>query len=50
MEYTMQRDLRLFMQLSNYNKQDSPEYTNDFPAIGRGRMFGLKYNFTKTDH
>ena len=29
------------------NNTDS-EFKNDFPAIGRGWMFGLKYNFRKT--
>jgi len=47
-EYTMHRDLRFFMQLSNITNNTDPEYFNDFPSIGRGWMFGLKYNFSKT--
>jgi len=48
MEYTMHRDLRFFMQLSNLTNNTDPEYLTDFPSIGRGWMFGLKYNFRKT--
>ncbi|TMI62575.1 MAG: hypothetical protein E6H07_14255 [Bacteroidetes bacterium] len=48
LEYTMRRDLRFFMQLSNITNNTDPEYFNDFPSIGRGWMFGLKYNFSKT--
>ena len=47
-EYTMLKDLRFFMQLSNMTNNTDPEYINDFPSIGRGWMFGLKYNFRKT--
>lgn len=47
-EYSMHQDLRLFMQLSNITSNTDPEYFNDFPSIG-GWMFGLKYNFTKTN-
>jgi outer membrane receptor protein involved in Fe transport len=47
-EYTMHRDLRFFMQLSNITNNTDPEYFNDFPTISRGWMFGLKYNFSKT--
>ena len=48
MEYTMHRGLRFFMQLSNITNNTDPEYLNDFPSIGRGCMFGLKYNLRKT--
>ena len=47
-EYTIHKDLRFFMQLSNITNNTDPEYFNDFPSIGRGWMFGLKYNFRKT--
>ena len=48
LEYTMHKDLRFFMQLSNITNNTDPEYFNNFPSIGRGWMFGLKYNFRKT--
>ena len=48
LEYTIHKDLRFFMQLSNLANNTKPEYTNVFPTIGRGWMFGLKYNFRKT--
>jgi len=44
----MHKDLRFFMQLSNITNNTHPEYLNDFPSVGRGWMFGLKYNFSKT--
>ncbi len=47
-EYTMLKDLRFFMQLSNITNNTDPEFKTDFPAVGRGWMFGLKYNFRKT--
>jgi len=47
-EYTLLKDLRFFMQLSNITNNTNPEYFNDFPSIGRGWMFGLKYSFRKT--
>jgi outer membrane receptor protein involved in Fe transport len=47
-EYTIVKELRFFMQLSNLTNNTSPEYKNDFPSIGRGWMFGLKYNFSTT--
>ena len=47
LEYTMHKDLRFFMQLSNITNNTDPDYANDFPSIGRGWMFGLKYNFSK---
>jgi outer membrane receptor protein involved in Fe transport len=48
LDYTIHRDLRFFMQLSNITNNTEPEYLNDFPSIGRGWMIGLKYNFSKT--
>jgi outer membrane receptor protein involved in Fe transport len=48
LDYTIHRDLRFFMQLSNITNNTEPEYLNDFPSIGRGWMMGLKYNFSKT--
>jgi outer membrane receptor protein involved in Fe transport len=48
LEYTMHKDLRFFMQLSNITNNTDPEYSSTFPSIGRGWMFGLKYNFRKT--
>jgi len=36
------------MQLSYMTSNTNPEYINDFPTIGRGWMFGLKYNCRKT--
>jgi outer membrane receptor protein involved in Fe transport len=47
-EYDLYKDLRFFMQLSNIGDNTNPEYDNTFPSIGRGWMFGLKYNFSKT--
>jgi hypothetical protein len=47
-EYTMHKDLRLFLQLSNITNNIDPEFKIDFPAIGRGWMFGLKCGFRKT--
>ena len=38
-----------FMQLSNLTNNTNPEHLTDFPSIGRGWMFELKYNFKKTD-
>ena len=48
LDYNIHKDLRFFMQLSNITNNTDPEYFNDFPSIGRGWMFGLKYNFSKT--
>ena len=48
LEYTIHKDLRCFMQLSNLANNTKPEYSNVFPSIGRGWMFGLKYNFITT--
>jgi len=48
MEYTMHKVLWFFMQLSNVTNNADPEYLNDSPSIGRGWMFGLKYNFRIT--
>jgi outer membrane receptor protein involved in Fe transport len=48
LDYNIHRDLRFFMQLSNITNNTGAEYFNDFPSIGRGWMFGLKYNFSKT--
>jgi outer membrane receptor protein involved in Fe transport len=47
-DYNILSDLRFFMQLSNITNNTGAEYFNDFPSIGRGWMFGLKYNFSKT--
>ena len=48
LDYNVHKDLRFFMQLSNLTNNTQPEYTNVLPSIGRGWMFGLKYNFRKT--
>jgi outer membrane receptor protein involved in Fe transport len=47
LEYNVVSDLRFFMQLSNITNNTTAEYTSTFPSIGRGWMFGLKYNFNK---
>jgi TonB-dependent SusC/RagA subfamily outer membrane receptor len=49
LDYNILRDLRFFMQVYNLTNNTIPEYTNVYPAVGRGWMFGLKYHFTKTD-
>jgi outer membrane receptor protein involved in Fe transport len=47
-EYNILRELRFFMQLSNITNNTDPEFSTTWPSIGRGWMFGLKYNFSKT--
>jgi outer membrane receptor protein involved in Fe transport len=49
LEYVLLKDLRFFMQLSNITNNTDPEYFNDFPSVGRGSIFGIKYNFTRTE-
>ena len=44
LEYNVHKNLRFFMQLSNLTNNIEPEYSNVLPSIGRGWMFGLKYN------